>query len=323
MKWCTMWSMGWCGHSWWQGLCYGPGGSVYFKNAMVFSIFPPIFRNFELTRLKWKHITLDCHRPVPYQCYHTPYFKVLLENRKGWQKKMSQEGMLQSLLLVCSLIMSPWFPDLPLTGNTYNVYKQDIPEIDMYTHLPRWINYLELLLGWHLGPDECIFPYFRPKCIPDMSWEMTQEMVQSLINAFTSEASLSKYFTTHCFQRGGAQYRFMYAPIGQHWSLCKICWWGGWADGEHVSTTSHYSTTRQLILTGSTHRLTRWSSILSTHYRAMKPITVMCSVPCQQKLTRASWVIIFSYSQLQQMSFRCSALQSSWCFKKWTCLFPI
>lgn len=122
------------------------------------------------------------------------------------------------------------------TGNTYNVYKQDIPEIDMYTHLHCWINYIEKLLGRHLEPDECIFPYFRPNGIPDMSREMTQEMVQSLINTFTSEAGLSKYFTTHCFRRGGAQYRFMYAPIGQRWSLCKIRWWGGWADGEHVST---------------------------------------------------------------------------------------
>ena len=106
----------------------------------------------------------------------------------------------------------------------------------MFTHLPQWINYLERLLGWDLGPEECIFPYFRPNGIPDMSQEMTQEMVQGLINSFTSEASLSKYFTTHYFRRGGAQYRFMYAPIGQRWSLCKIRWWGGWASGEHVSS---------------------------------------------------------------------------------------
>lgn len=124
----------------------------------------------------------------------------------------------------------------------------------MYTHLPLWINYLESLLGRRLEPEECIFPYFRPNGIPDMSREMTQEMVQNLINTFTSEAGLLKYFTTHCFRRGGAQYRFMFAPIGQRWSLCKIRWWGGWADGEHVRTLlSCYGTAMQLI---STHRLT-------------------------------------------------------------------
>ncbi|KAF8587221.1 hypothetical protein K439DRAFT_1246766, partial [Ramaria rubella] len=25
----------------------------------------------------------------------------------------------------------------------------------------------------------------------------------------------------------------MYAPVGKHWSLTTICWWGGWAEGEH------------------------------------------------------------------------------------------
>jgi hypothetical protein len=100
----------------------------------------------------------------------------------------------------------------------------------MYTHLPQWINYIESLLCRHLEPDECLFSYFRPNGIPDMSQEMTQEMVQGLINTFTSEASLLK------FRRGGAHYRFMYAPIGQCWFLCKIRWWGGWAEGEHVST---------------------------------------------------------------------------------------
>ena len=69
------------------------------KTQWHFSIFPPIFRNFELTRLKRKHITLDCHGAGP---YHMPYFKVLLENHKGWQKKMSQEGTLRSLLSACS-----------------------------------------------------------------------------------------------------------------------------------------------------------------------------------------------------------------------------
>ncbi|KAF8226651.1 hypothetical protein L208DRAFT_1078278, partial [Tricholoma matsutake] len=24
------------------------------------------------------------------------------------------------------------------------------------------------------------------------------------------------------------------------WSLCKICWWGGWAVGEHVDTLMKY-----------------------------------------------------------------------------------
>ncbi|RLN98536.1 hypothetical protein BBJ28_00014411 [Nothophytophthora sp. Chile5] len=34
-------------------------------------------------------------------------------------------------------------------------------------------------------------------------------------------------FTSHCFRRGGAQHRFMYAD--QLWSLRLIKWWAGWA----------------------------------------------------------------------------------------------
>ena len=45
----------------------------------------------------------------------------------------------------------------------------------------------------------------------------------------------AEQYMTHCFRRGGAQYCFMFAPVGQRWTLTRIQWWGGWAQGEHVS----------------------------------------------------------------------------------------
>jgi hypothetical protein len=38
----------------------------------------------------------------------------------------------------------------------------------------------------------------------------------------------------------------MYAPVGQRWTLAIVRWWGGWAEGEHVSKSittilSYYS----------------------------------------------------------------------------------
>ncbi|KZP32084.1 hypothetical protein FIBSPDRAFT_723649 [Athelia psychrophila] len=42
-------------------------------------------------------------------------------------------------------------------------------------------------------------------------------------------------FTTHCFRRRGAQYRFMWAP--RKWSLEAVKWWGGWSSSEHVSVS--------------------------------------------------------------------------------------
>ncbi|KAJ8593535.1 Bromodomain-containing protein [Rhizopogon salebrosus TDB-379] len=47
-------------------------------------------------------------------------------------------------------------------------------------------------------------------------------------------------FSTHCFHRGGAQYWFMFAPVGQRWTLAKVRWWGGWAEGWHRDTLVRY-----------------------------------------------------------------------------------
>ena len=232
MNWCTVWSMSWCGRSWRQGLCCGCSVSVYVKRRNG------IFQSFHLysgtlnlqdSNENISHSTVMEQAPII--CHTSRCSSKII---RAGKKDVTRRHTLKSVISLLSTGNN--VTDTPLTGNSYNIYKQDISEIDMYTHLPRWINYIESLLGQQLGPDEYIFPYFRPNSIPDMSQEMTQEMVQSLINTFTSEAGLSKYFTTHCFQRGGAQYRFMYAPIGQRWSLCKIWWWGGCADGKHVST---------------------------------------------------------------------------------------
>ncbi|KAF7334010.1 hypothetical protein MVEN_02306200 [Mycena venus] len=45
-------------------------------------------------------------------------------------------------------------------------------------------------------------------------------------------------FTTHCFRRGGAQYRFLWAD--RKWSLKAVKWWGGWSSNENVGTLMRY-----------------------------------------------------------------------------------
>ncbi|EMD30955.1 hypothetical protein CERSUDRAFT_78528 [Gelatoporia subvermispora B] len=45
-------------------------------------------------------------------------------------------------------------------------------------------------------------------------------------------------FSTHCFRRGGAQYRFMWAK--RKWSLRAVKWWGGWSSKEDVGTVMRY-----------------------------------------------------------------------------------
>lgn len=105
----------------------------------------------------------------------------------------------------------------------------------MYTHLHVWIKFYEALIGRSLEPEDYIFPYVGPNGIIYPRKEMTHEIIQKNLTELTLGAGLTKHYTTHCLRRGGAQYRFMFAPLGLRWSLSIIRWWGGWALGEHVS----------------------------------------------------------------------------------------
>jgi hypothetical protein len=85
------------------------------------------------------------------------------------------------------------------------------------------------VIGGKLQPDDYIFPYIASNGVIHPDREMTLQMCQNLITEFTEGAGLEKTYTTHSFRRGGAQYRFMFAPLGKRWSLSIVRWWGGWA----------------------------------------------------------------------------------------------
>ncbi|KAK7015976.1 hypothetical protein R3P38DRAFT_2542938 [Favolaschia claudopus] len=175
-------------------------------------------RNFELCGLQMRDLTLDCVGPLPSS---HPYFKVFLDGRKGWQHKQGYDGKRES--------------------NEYNIYGQpDLPAVDMYQYLLTWLPFYELCLGRKLEPDDYIFPYISSNGTIHAKREMTLQMCQDLITEFTVGAGLQKTYTTHSFRRGGAQYRFMFAPPGKRWSLNIVRWWGGWAIGEHVDTLMKY-----------------------------------------------------------------------------------
>ncbi|KAJ6458538.1 hypothetical protein C8R45DRAFT_843762 [Mycena sanguinolenta] len=176
-------------------------------------------RNFELCALQIRDLTLDLVSPAPFKL---PYFEVFLDNRKGWQNKQG-------------------FDNDSRESNRYNIYKQsDTPEIDMYTHLLAWLKLYEECLGRKLLPEDYVFPYIAPNGVIHPTREMTTQGCQDLINEFSRGAGLTKSYTTHSFRRGGAQYRFMWAPLGKRWSLQIVRWWGGWASGEQVDTLMRY-----------------------------------------------------------------------------------
>ncbi|KAF6742593.1 hypothetical protein DFP72DRAFT_830331, partial [Ephemerocybe angulata] len=53
---------------------------------------------------------------------------------------------------------------------------------------------------------------------------VTGQAVDKTIKKMASAAGLSKpnSYTTHCYHHGGAQYRFMFAPIGECWTVAHI-----------------------------------------------------------------------------------------------------
>ena len=124
-------------------------------------------------------------------------------------------------------------------GHTYNIYPQpNNPAINLYTHMWNWKEFYETrLLGRKLKPDDYIFPSLGVNgLVAHPHIPVSSDIVQKRINEWAAAAGITGagHFTTHCFCRGGAQYRFMFAPMGQRWTLAQICWWGGWAIGEHV-----------------------------------------------------------------------------------------
>ncbi|KAF8060132.1 hypothetical protein FPV67DRAFT_1423798 [Lyophyllum atratum] len=188
-----------------------------FMNAFVSSAFTLWTRCFELLSLTVGDITFDCKGPGP---YYTPYDKVRLDNRKGWQNAQGYDG--------------------PRESNTYEIYPQHIPEIDMYSHMRRWLKLYAILLGRELEPEDQIFPHISANGTINPRQEMSYDSFSKLLTKFTKGAGLEGHFTTHSFRRGGAQYRFIFAPPGLRWSLNVCRWWGGWAKGESVDTLMKY-----------------------------------------------------------------------------------
>ncbi|KAF8875269.1 hypothetical protein CPB85DRAFT_1260091 [Mucidula mucida] len=189
-----------------------------FMRAFTSTSFTLWTRNFETCQLRRSDITWNLQRQDAYQ---TPYFTVFLENRKGWQNKSEYDCSRES--------------------NTYEIFDQpDVPAINMYYHFHVWMMVLCAILQRDLRPDELVFPQINGNGLVYSQTEFSHSVIQKKIEVFFANAGLERDFTTHSFRRGGAQYQFMFAPIGQHWSLKIVQWWGEWAENEGVNTLMNY-----------------------------------------------------------------------------------
>jgi len=127
-------------------------------------------------------------------------------------------------------------------GHVYEIYPQlEMPAaVDPDHHVPVWIEFLKShVYGRDLQPDDWLFPSTSTNGIAHIGSHMSSNAIQGWIDKFTAHAGIYSTkicLTTHCFQRGGAQYWFMFSPVGKRWTLATICWWGGLAEGEQVSS---------------------------------------------------------------------------------------
>lgn len=108
----------------------------------------------------------------------------------------------------------------------------------MYCHFLYWLKFLEHYI-YHrpLEDDDFIFPAIATNGVAQIGRPVPHDTIQKWLDEFIASCGVNigqGRLTTHCFRRGGAQYRFTYAPYGKKWNLARIRWWGGWAEGEHV-----------------------------------------------------------------------------------------
>lgn len=101
----------------------------------------------------------------------------------------------------------------------------------------NWLSYLESQMQRPLQPNDYIFPSIASTGLLKLGEPISRSSFENLMESIVVGSGVLEgrhgKFTTHCFRRGGAQYRFMWAK--RKWSLKAVKWWGGWSSSENVS----------------------------------------------------------------------------------------
>ncbi|KAI9103450.1 hypothetical protein DFS34DRAFT_608753 [Phlyctochytrium arcticum] len=139
----------------------------------------------------------------------------------------------------------------PLKGSTYRMYPatEEQMALDAFYYLNDWVEYLNNNFANGLQPDDYLFPQITQNSKTGVSpfrreSPLTTKMIGNYLQKCITGSNLLETigagykFTTHCFRRGGAQHRFMYAKM--RWSLKAVRWWGGWAKGESKDVIIKY-----------------------------------------------------------------------------------
>lgn len=114
--------------------------------------------------------------------------------------------------------------------------------LDCYTHLKTWLEYLQKHTPRQILPSDPLFPAMASTGKLKIGEQMSKTGFDRLLEQVVQESDVLDgrpgKFTTHCFRRGGCQYRFMW--VENPWSLKAVKWWGGWSSNDSVGTIMRY-----------------------------------------------------------------------------------
>ncbi|KAJ7645104.1 hypothetical protein DFH06DRAFT_1333400 [Mycena polygramma] len=200
---------------------------LYFK-AFVTTAFALWTRNDELVNLQYKDIKFNqlSHTGISFHQFSLIFRKTNKDPNKGSLATIDDREKFQ-----------------PFTVQKYNI-QIDLahPEIDCYTHVEAWRAHMVRLLGRPLLATDFVFPAIAStgqlkfgECTSRSAFE---NLLDSVVDKSNVLQGRNGKFTTHCFRRGGAQYRFLFAD--RKWSLKAVKWWGGWSSNDNVGTLMRY-----------------------------------------------------------------------------------
>ncbi|EGZ06600.1 hypothetical protein PHYSODRAFT_341847 [Phytophthora sojae] len=188
----------------------------------------------------------------------------------GLQRKSRANGT--EICFGCFTIRDRKTDHDPLASRTYSLHHLPKEEraAEALTNLERWFAYARTKLHHSWRDSDYAFPSLtkiprgcskklKPGATAStkttsfanvgVKWgsPMSDTNFTQVLNIVAEAAGISRnllgdeiWFTSHCFRRGGAQYRFMFAPEKRRWSLKFVKWWAGWAPSEKSETVTRY-----------------------------------------------------------------------------------
>ncbi|KAJ8481608.1 hypothetical protein ONZ45_g15254 [Pleurotus djamor] len=205
---------------------------LYFK-AFSTTAFALWSRIDELVNLQIQHVRFSETSPSgqPYHEFSLIFRKTNKDPTKGERYELCFSTLILALM------------PSGTSGQIYHVPSQPTsPEIDCYAHLNAWKSHMESLLSRPLQSQDFVFPALASTGRVKFGESISRSAFETLMNKVVDKSGVldgrNGRYTTHCFRRGGAQYRFMWAP--HKWSLKAVKWWGGWSSNENVGTVMRY-----------------------------------------------------------------------------------